>query len=220
MLTIACVLKSGRFERGVYKDGYTPDDVGRLKVMVQDNLSLPHRFVCFSDVDVPCERIPLKHGWSGWWSKIEVFSDVFDGTVIYIDLDTVIAGSIDHFAGHQHQFTMLRDFGAKAIPNSGFMAWAGDYRHIYETFAQDPKPHMRKYIQPPQIGDQAYIASVQKPLDFWQDLFPNQVLSYKKHCVGKERPEDARVVCFHGEPKGAGSSGWVKQIWSNSNGRW
>lgn len=220
MLTIACVLKTGRFERGVYKDGYTPNDVGRLKVMVQENLNLHHRFVCFSDVDVPCERIPLKHGWPGWWSKIEVFSEVFNDIAIYIDLDTVIAGNIDHFALHPHRFTMLRDFGKHDIANSGLMAWAGDYRHIYETFAQDPKKYQKMYIQPPTIGDQAYIVSIEKPVDLWQDLFPGQVFSYKKHCMGKPRPEDARVVCFHGEPKGSGSSGWVKDIWSNTHGRW
>lgn len=220
MLTIACVLKSGKFARGVYQDGYTPEDVGRLKVMVQDNLKLHHRFVCLSDVEVPCERIPLKHGWPGWWSKVELFSEVFNDTVLYFDLDTVIAGSLDEMALHPHQFTMLRDFGSKEVPNSGFMAWKGDYRHIYETFAADPKTYMKKFIAPPQIGDQAYIVSLQKPLDFWQDLFPEQVFSYKKHCLGKPRPEDARVVCFHGVPKGAGSTGWVKQIWSDSNGRW
>ncbi len=47
--------------------------------MVQDNLKLHHRFVCLSDVDVPCERIFLKHGWPGWWSKVELFSEVVLG---------------------------------------------------------------------------------------------------------------------------------------------
>ena len=220
MLTIACVLKSGRFARGVYQDGYTPDDVGRLKVMVQDNLSFKHRFVCFSDVDVPCERIPLKHGWPGWWSKIELFSETFDDTVVFFDLDTVIAGNLDDMVLYPHKFTMLRDFGSAGVPNSGLMAWKGDYRHIYETYAANDNLYRKTFIAPPKIGDQAYIVSVENPVNFWQDLFPQQVFSYKKHCMGKLKPENARVVCFHGVPKGAGSTGWVKEIWSNSNGRW
>jgi len=218
VLTVACVLKSGRFETAIYKDGYTDNDVLRLKNMVQDNLTLPHRFVCFSDVDVPCERIPLKHRWSGWWSKVELFSEVFDDVVLYFDLDTVISGSLDELASHPHQFTMLRDFGKHNIPNSGFMAWSGDHREIYEKFDKDPRRYMKEYIAPPRLGDQAYISETKKPIELFQDIWPGQIVSYKKHCHGKPRPPDVKVVCFHGQPKGAGSVGWVKEIWSASNG--
>lgn len=218
MLTVACVLKSGRFEAAIYKDGYNAEDVLRLKNMVQDSISVPYRFVCFSDVEVPCDRIPLKNGWSGWWSKVELFSEVFDGPVLYFDLDTVICGSLDDIATHPHRFTMLRDFGWKEVANSGVMAWSGDYTAIYEKFKEDPKSHMKKYLRPPKLGDQAYIFETQNPIELFQDVFPGQIVSYKKDCVGKPRPADVRVVCFHGEPKGAGSAGWVKQIWSNANG--
>jgi hypothetical protein len=217
MTTVACVLKAGRFDQAIYRDGYTADDVLRLRNMVADHLD-DHRFVCFSDVDVPCERIPLEHGWSGWWSKLELFSQVFDDTVLYFDLDTVIAGSLREFAAFDHRFTMLRDFGSWNVPNSGFMAWRGDYSHLYRAFAESPEGWMREYIAPPRLGDQSFISERQKPDHLWQDVFPDQVFSYKLHVRGKPRPPDARVVCFHGVPKGAGSSGWVKEIWSEANG--
>ena len=49
-LTVACVLKTG----GCYNAEY----VRRLKCGVDAHLR-GHRFVCLSDTDVPCERIPL-----------------------------------------------------------------------------------------------------------------------------------------------------------------
>lgn len=211
-------MKAGRFEQAIYKDGYTPEDVLRLKNMVADNLAIPHRFICFSDVDVPCERIPLKNNWPGWWSKIEMFSEVFDDTVLYIDLDTVIAGDISHFASYNHRFTMLRDFGSWNVPNSGLMAWKGDYSFLYKTFTEGVDKYMIEYNKAPRLGDQSFISERQKPYDFWQEVFPEQVFSYKKHIMGKPKPKDVRVVCFHGEPKGAGSGGWVKEIWRKSNG--
>lgn len=217
MITVACVLKSGRFERAIYKDGYTADDVLRLRNMVADNLG-GHRFVCFSDVDVPCERIPLQNNWPGWWSKIELFSTVFDGTVLYFDLDTVIAGSLNELAEFNHQFTMLRDFGSWNVPNSGFMAWRGDFTHLYSRFKQSPDRYMSEYVTVPRLGDQSFISEHQKPVNLWQDVFPGKVFSYKFHIREKPRPADARVVCFHGQPKGAGSTGWVKDIWSKANG--
>jgi|694.fasta_scaffold02514_8 hypothetical protein len=219
MLNVVCVLKAGRFEQAIYKDGYTPDDVLRLRNMVADNLTIPHRFICFSDVDVPCERIPLKNNWPGWWSKVEIFSEVFDDTVIYIDLDTVIAGDISHFADYNHRFTMLRDFGSWNVPNSGLMAWKGDYSFLYKTFTEGVDKYMIEYNKAPRLGDQSFISERQKPYDFWQEVFPDQVFSYKKHIMGKPKPADVRVVCFHGEPKGSGSGGWVKEIWSKANGR-
>ena len=217
MITVACVLKSGKFGGAIYQDGYFADDVLRLRNMVADHLG-EHRFVCFSDVEVPCERIPLKHGWPGWWSKIELFSEVFEGNVVYFDLDTVISGDLNDLANFPHQFTMLRDFGSWNIPNSGMMAWNGDYTHLYHRFMQDTEKYMAEYRVVPRLGDQAYISEHQKPVHLWQDEFPNQIFSYKLHCRDKPRPDDPRVVCFHGEPKGAGSTGWVKEIWSNANG--
>jgi hypothetical protein len=219
MLNVVCVLKAGRFEQAIYKDGYTPEDVLRLRNMVADNLTIPYRFICFSDVDVPCERIPLKNNWPGWWSKIEMFSEVFDDTVLYIDLDTVIAGDISHFADYNHQFTMLRDFGSWNVPNSGLMAWKGDYSFLYKTFTEGVDKYMIEYNKAPRLGDQSFISERQRPYDFWQEVFPDQVFSYKKHIMGKPKPDDVRVVCFHGEPKGSGSGGWVKEIWSKANGR-
>lgn len=87
-LTIACVLRSG----GVYDAEW----VAKLQRGVARHMTLPHRFVCLSDVDVPCERIPLVTDWPGWWSKIELFrKGLFDGPVLYTDLDSVITGPLD-----------------------------------------------------------------------------------------------------------------------------
>ena len=72
MLTVASVFKSG--------GTYFPKYVRVLRDAVRRNLTIPHRFVCLTDVDVPCERIPLIHGWPSFYSKIELFRPgLFDG---------------------------------------------------------------------------------------------------------------------------------------------
>jgi len=58
MFTVICVLRSG--------GQYDAEWVRKLRDGVKRNLARPHRFVCLSDVDVPCERIPLQHDWPGW----------------------------------------------------------------------------------------------------------------------------------------------------------
>jgi hypothetical protein len=83
--TVICVLRSG----GIYGAG----DVEKLRNQVARHLSLPHEFVCLSDVEVSCKRIALQHDWSGWWSKVELFRPgVIQGPTVYMDLDNVILG--------------------------------------------------------------------------------------------------------------------------------
>ena len=216
MITVACVLKSGRFTSAAYTEGYTPNDVARLKKMVADNLG-PHRFVCFSDVDVPCERIALKHNWPGWWSKLELFAEPFEDTVLYLDLDTVVAGPLDELLAYPHQFTMLRGFKHGHLAASGMMAWTGDYSHLHRAFEADPDRWMNLYRVMPRLGDMAFISERQAPAHYWQDLFPARIFSYKLELAERPRPADARVVLFHGQPKGAGSTGWVHTIWSQAH---
>jgi hypothetical protein len=180
MALIVSVLKSG----GVY----TAEYVERLKD------SLPgYDFVCFSDVPVPCDRIPLKHNLPNWWSKLEIFT--LKEKCFYLDLDTVVDGDISEIVNYPHKFTMLSDF-YHGTPASGIMAWEGDYSNILTDY--DP----RKIY--PGHGDQGYIATKVVP-EYFQDLFPGRIDSYK---VGKYPL--ANIVCYHGSPK-PHETGWAKK---------
>lgn len=224
MLTVACVLKTG----GVY----TAEWVSRLRDGVSRNLSLRHRFVCLSDVEVPCERIPLiggdhgnthasGNGWTvhpRWWSKLELFRPgLFDGPTVYFDLDTLIIGSLDRIAAYPHSFTGLADFNSRRF-GSGAMAWTGDYSHIWRAF--DPGKHIRHYdeVEPQRgrIGDQAYIEDALGPgrYETFQALFPGAFVSYKVDRCKDGPPKGASVVCFHGRPKQHEiTTGWVPAAW-------
>lgn len=178
MLMVACVLKSGGC--------YTPEYVKRLKDGVDKNLS-GHHFVCFTDVDVPCERIPLRQNLLGWWSKLELFT--LTGKTLYFDLDTVITGDLNEIAEYPHTFTMLSDFYAPQRLASGVMAWNGDYSHILKDY--DP---CQSY---PGHGDQGYIAT-KVTSERFQNILPSQITSRK---ATSTRNKNERVVCFHGEPR-------------------
>lgn len=193
-LTVACVLRSG----GIYDASW----VARLRAGVARHLPIEHRFVCLSDVDVPCERVPLEHGWPGWWSKIEVLR--LPGPVLFFDLDTAIVGDLTDLAAHalQTELTMLRDFYALAYFGSGVMAWGGDApRRLYDAYAADPVSMM--CVPRARMGDQAFIEETYGMVGIarWQDALPdNQIVSYKVHCRNGI-PSNARAVCLHGRPK-------------------
>lgn len=194
-LTVVCALRSG----GIY----TPEWVSKLRNGVKRNLQMKHRFVCISDTDVDCERIPLTKDWPGWWSKMAAFD--IPGPVLFLDLDTAIVGGIDEVARHALTggFTMIRDWNVPAHHGSGVMSWSGDMRWLYDAFAADAGRLMT--IQRKRMGDQALIeemvpAKTGTPVSCWQDVTPRRVVSYKFDCRAGI-PAGASIVCLHGVPK-------------------
>jgi hypothetical protein len=197
MLTIACVLKSG----GIYNTEW----VARLKSGVEKNIWTKHKFVCLSDVDVPCSRLPLEHDWPGWWSKIELFR--LPPPVLFFDLDTLIIGNINELTNFEG-FVMLRDFYQSKRMQSAVMAWntGSGAAAIYDKFAKEPQHYIGKY----KGGDQDFISEVMPDAHCWQDMIPGQIVSYKVHIRKSQRngefgdgniPNNARVICLHGQPK-------------------
>ena len=67
------------------------------------------------------------------------------------------------------------------------------------------------------IGDQSL---PQMKFHLLQDQFPLNFVSYKTECMklGKESlrvaPFQAKVVCFHGQPRPHEAHGWARGIWN------
>lgn len=198
LLTVACVLKSG----GIYDASW----VARLRDGVARHLPIEHRFVCLSDVDVPCDRIPLEHDWPGWWSKIELFK--LKGPVLFLDLDNAVVGDLVDIAKKAAWpgLYVLRDFYRGQGYGSGIMGWNGALteKHLlrwYAAFANEPSRIMAECGP---AGDQNYIERQQHNniISTWQEWpdLAGQIVSYKVHCRDGI-PPNARVICLHGLPK-------------------
>lgn len=180
-MIVASVLRSG--------GDYDAEYVQRLASGVADHLH-GARFVCFSDVPVPCDRIPLLHDWPGWWAKMELFR--LPGPVLYFDLDTVITGGLSDIAD-QSGVVLLSDFFQPRLAQSGAMFWSEDESWLYREFTNHADEVMAKYR-----GDGEYIRDMMPGARRWQDLLPGQIVSRK---VTNTRNADERVVCFHGQPR-------------------
>lgn len=210
MITVCCVLKTG----GVY----TWDWVLKLARGVRAHLDQPHRFVCYTDAaeeSSGVHAVPLRHGWPGWWSKVEVFRPVSDDVTLFLDLDTIVVGDLAPLLEIGDGLTMATDFYQPRNHNSSAMAWRGDLREIYGTFLSDPRGEMDEYTRrlDGRIGDQAFIEDTASKLNRFA---PGLVASYKVHARNGP-PEGAAVVTFHGSPKpNDPMAGWANQRWMAS----
>lgn len=204
MLTVWAVCKSG--------GEYTADWVEKLKSGVARNLTVPYEFKCLSDIDVP-GKVPLRHKWPSWWAKIELFREV-TGPSLYLDLDTVVTGNLDHLASLETDFSMLRNFHVPEFVGSGVMWFGKPQKHVYERFCEKPFKwidyHDRK-VEGPYLGDQAFI---------WESMKRNvthlpmeRIKSYKFHCKDG-LPPNTSLVCFHGLPKlPTVKADWIEKNW-------
>ena len=217
---MVCVCKSGGDfdERWVYA----------LERATWANIVQPHIFLCLTDLDPKrfdrdfVELVKLKHDWPGWWSKLELFRpDIFDDgdQIIYLDLDTIITRDISHLEGAiDCDLLMLRDFyRPKTHMGSGMMGWtAGQFGELYVLLESHPD-----FVGGSLRGDQQFIQQVIDPkrVRFWQDEFPDQIVSYKVHVNRGVLPAKAHVVCFHGQPRpNQIVEGWIKDRWNLSGG--
>lgn len=201
MKTVACVLRSGPL--------YTPAWVHRLRRNVAAHLG-EHRFACLSDIEVEgVETIPLKHGWPGWWSIVEVFRPgLFTGRVLYLDLADLVVRPLDPFFEGEG-FRIAR---SPLIPApmhgrfaSGLMAFDAGDTEIYDRFAPQAGNVIRRLH-----GDQEWIEELRPDAATFDQ---HMTAGFRGECVAGP-PEDARVIFVHGQPKPHQiSAGWFRELW-------
>jgi hypothetical protein len=205
---------------------YGPEYVNKLYNMIKRNLTIPYRFVCFTDnstslnQNIEIRNLPENKSFQGWWWKPYIFklNHFQEGdTNLFFDLDMIIIKNIDHFVNFcPNKFVGLRDVGRVFNPNlrklgSAVLKWpANRYSNIWEVLEQDPSI-IRRFQ-----GDQDWIWSLySNEISFFPDEW---IRSYKWEirtrdeltCLGMKSkfkevknptiPESTSVLAFHGYP--------------------
>ena len=208
-----------------YGDKYGPIYVNNLYNMIERHLTVPHRFVCFTDNTVGLNpKIEIKliqsQRFSGWWWKPYIFkADHFsDGdTNLFFDLDMVIVNNIDNIANYlPNDFVGLQDVGrvfkrgADRL-GSAVLKWpANQYTDIWTNL--DANPNYARQFQ----GDQDYIWHLHKSVI---RFFPEKwIQSYKWEIRDRSElvringrfnfdtvkdvqiDKETNVLAFHGSP--------------------
>ena len=166
------------------------------------------------------EVLPLREGWPGWWSKIELFRSGRVGCQISGAIpDVVVVGHVAPLLSACSAFTMVHERGKSDYFNSSAMAWNGDMGWVFEAFRADAARHTERFRRHPRIGDQAFISDLlvgkgRAPRTFRQVLRYDAIVSYKRDRCANGPPPRACIVNFHGRPKPCDfTTGWVADAW-------
>ena len=214
---------------------FNPIYVNNLFKAIKKNCNHEFKFHCFTDNstminnDVIIHHLP-SNNLQGWWNKLYLFSNQIDipigEKILFVDLDTIVVDNIDSLLSHTPATIVgLRSFYKPKQFASGLMMWRhGDHEHVWLNFIQNSENHVKRIGLG---GDQVWIGENVKEPEYWQDLFPGKVASYKAHC-SNGLPEEVAIVCYHGTPSIIQSytetvsnrdgvwhpQEWVKQYWN------
>ena len=213
---------------------YKTEFVNVLYNMVQRHLTIPHKFIIYTDHvkmqklvkgdNVEVRKLPF-HDYTGWWNKLTLFSPEanLEGDCLYFDLDVVITENIDCFATYEPgiQFVGMNDFNRHTgLFNSSIMRFNNEYHS---------KPIWKQYIKRRSEfskfhGDQEIISQLIKKHedtlsfpDEWTQSYKWYNREGKRYHSEKwtyEQDPNAKVCVFHGRPNPAESTQeWVKELW-------
>jgi len=206
---------------------YSSEYVNKLYNMVQRNTTIDLEFACLTDnpsgINSNVKILPLPAGLQGWWCKPYMFSNdlPIKGTILYMDLDVVIAGNIDKLFQYELQrWCVIRDFTRAMRPkwqkyNSSVVRFqSGQLDHVWENFEKDKEKIQRRLH-----GDQdwLYEATRETQAVFWPDSWilswkwevrkdkqfaPGAVRGNRKFkTIEHVKPRVECCVCvFHGDP--------------------
>ena len=206
---------------------YSAEYVNKLFYGVKLNLQKEFNFYCLTENTTALDPniIPLSlpnETLNGWWYKPYIFSNKLpiNGTILYLDLDVVITGSLDKlFSFAPKKFCIIRDFNRILRPhydrfNSSVMRFeSGMLDNLWTNFEKNSVQIIRKYF-----GDQDYIYAEKKGQaeyfpDQWIQSWKWEIRKNKKFAPGGLRgrrklatiedvtpPEDCCIAVFHGDP--------------------
>ncbi len=216
MIYIACLK---------YGNKYGPKYVNILKNMISRHLSLPHKFICFTEntkgLDPEIQTIDLPDmGLSGekkaWWYKLKAFDKdlPLKGTLLFLDLDLVIISNIDRLFEYQSKkFCIIQDFHRIGDPNypiknsSVFRLELGTYSNVWDDFIkfkeqivqgfQGDQDWISAKVQDAILWPHDWIISYRWELKMRLDKDPSKHISYSDD---SQPPRNCSIIVFHGEP--------------------
>lgn len=222
---------------------YNEDYVNRLYNMVSRHCTLPYEFVCLTDnskgLNPNIKTLPLHPGLQGWWCKPYMFSSglPLNGTILYMDLDVVIADNIDKlFTYRPERWCVIRDFTRSMRPswkkyNSSVIRFqSGELDRVWRAFIKDPQTAQKR-----NFGDQDFLYN-ETHIKYPANLFPDEWIRSWKWEIRKSRDfeiggvrgnrkfktvEDVKpnpeccIAVFHGDPNPHNCEDpWVVENWN------
>lgn len=200
---------------------YGAEYVNRLQHMCQRHISTPFQVVCFTDqpegIEPPIQTFPLPElgcappvGTPGKWRKLGLWNaSLFglQGTALFIDLDSIIVGSLDPYFSHGNTDDVIlernwaRPF-SRLGQTSVFRFRIGSHPEILSRFQNNPQAIADRFR-----FEQHFVTDcLGSQIKFWPSGWTRH---FRLHCLGPDPlrfirpaqlPPGSRIITFPGGP--------------------
>lgn len=242
-LVVACYMWRDPHWRHNNSFTYGPQHVNHLYRMVTKHLSLPHEFVCITDVppDHSIERgfepgirlVPLdtsKHIPNTEFVKLMTFhpraKELIGEKVLQLDLDTIICGSLDPIVSRDEDLVVWRNptripydnpikKGRPYYNGSVILHKCGTMTEIWCAF----QPEMAKGVRDTQVWMSHLVGPNAPYWDASDGIYRLARADTPGSGIDGELPDNARIVCFVGSdhkpnrPELREAMPWIKSHW-------
>lgn len=202
--------------------------VQRLRRGLERNTTEEYDFMCFLDPmkyldetllpDVEVSPIPSAWRDMRWNLKKLFMFDIFCGYdwVVGLDLDMVITGKADFLINHRSdklctcRAAYSDDIGGSIVAFDPKQDWTQELASHVQEERGELESHTRGSER------KLYRLALKRGwipgVDYWQDLYPGRVLSYKVD--GGPNGKESSIVRFHGQPRPHEvKHDWVERHW-------
>lgn len=204
-LVVATCLWSANRHTQDFSLGYTEEWVAKLYRGFVRNLTVPFRFIVFTDkyrtFAEGIEQELLGSEEPDYGSFTEPYR--LNEPMILVGLDTIVVGNIDHFAEYcltADKIALPRDPYQPDRSINGVALVPAGWRKVFDDWrGENDMEWLRQFPW--------------QPID---DIFEGQVVSLKAHKIRDVGLGNARIVYFHGRPKAPSlmNLDWVRKNWS------
>jgi hypothetical protein len=204
-------------------DYYPPAYVNRLFAACRRRLSIPFEFVLYAGplaerpgriAAINPEIRVVYTGLPSWWCGMPVWQKNPPGietdSVLYLDIDQVIIGSLDDFARFPSDLAGMKDYPEGSCPAgcekdvciSTMLIRNGAGAAVWDEYVKAGAPTwdaVKGPKGPLPMAAQELVNKYCHPVAFPKDW----IISYKGEYLKRGLPDDCRIVAFHGQPKQA-----------------
>lgn len=209
MINIACAFWDANKLSKQFSRHYTEADVCALYRGFQKHLSVPFRFICWSEkerdyAEPAIEQRRLADERPSYGSLTQCYE--LNEPTIMVGLDTIIVGNCDHLAAYC--------VGAEkpAVPIDPFKP-----ETVCNGVSLVPGGNAWLWAEWPGNNDMDWIRDNWKAarIDTIDRHFPGQVVSYKAEVRERGLADETRIVYFHGQlkPHELPHVGWIARHW-------
>ena len=208
---VCCYWQPGLTDLPGFTKCYDPSWVSKLFRGIRRNYKGEDwEFVCLDHFVEP------ETGWSPMmqvWDPKRTKGDI----IIPLGLDMVFTGDITEICNTDCEVGLIRDPYRKYTICNGLGIYTRECANLLWDIWENNKEECikecttgRKYF-----SEMAFLRKyVGLDCTLLDELYPNQILSYKVHCKQNPPPPSARIVYFHGTPKQHQiEQEWIKEVW-------